>query len=145
MMDGVKPELPHMLGITPLGKVHDPDNERMTLLDSGHPFWKEYEESVRTRNRVTEKVETAIRSLKEDGSFRLTYPYGEEADIIYVEVDKLTPQTRNMKTTCKECGEPITAQPDLQHVHPSQYCLAISLDCEACDFDAVYEQTLDPR
>jgi len=132
-MDSVTPAVPHMLGITPLGKVHDPNNEEMTLLDTKHPFWQEYEDDVRTANAITEKIETAIRSLKEDGIFTITFPYGEEADIMYCEVEKLEPSNSNMKTTCENCDALITTQPNLV-LDSGHYYLNFSLDCEECDF-----------
>jgi hypothetical protein len=144
MMESVKPRVPHMLGITPLGKVHDPNNEEMTLLDTKHPFWQDYEGDVRTKNQVMEKIETAIRSLKEDNIFRMTYPYGEEAEVIYVEVDKLQPTANDMKTTCAECGSILTAQPNLSQDR-GHYYLKFSIDCPDCDFSAVFEQNLVRR
>lgn len=141
MMETVKPRVPHMLGITPLGKVHDPKNEEMTLLDTKHPFWQDYEEDVRTKNQVMEKIETAIRSLKEDNIFRMNYPYGEEAEVIYVEVEKLQPTANDMKTSCKECGTILTAQPNLTQDR-GHYYLKFSIDCPDCEFAGVYEQNL---
>jgi hypothetical protein len=141
MMEGVKPRLPHMLGITPLGKVHDPKNEEMTILDTSHPFWTDYEDDVRTKNKLMEKVQTAIRSLKEDDIFRMTHPYGEEADVIYVEVDKVQPTDNSMKTSCKECGTTLSADPLLNEGRGT-YHLSFSLDCPECDFSGIYEQSL---
>lgn len=141
MMESVRPELPHMLGITPLNKVHDPNNEKMTLLDTNHQFWQNYKEDVRTKNRVTEKIETAIRSLKEDNIFRMNYPYGAEADVIYVEVDKLSTTDNSMKTSCKECGATLTAVPNLLQ-HGNSYNLKFSIDCTECGFSGSFERRL---
>lgn len=141
MMESVPPRTPHMLGITPLGKLHDPDNERDSLMDSGHQFWQHYEEDIRTKNAVTEKIETAIRSLKEDNIFQMTYPYGEEADIIYCEVEKLHSDTNSMKTSCKDCGALLSAQPDLVE-EGGHYHLSVSIDCPKCEFSGVYKQGL---
>lgn len=141
MMETVKPRVPHMLGVTPLGKAHDPKNEEMTLMDTKHPFWKEYEEEIRTKNQVMEKVETAIRSLKEDDIFRMNYPYGEEAEVIYVEVEKLQSTSNDMKTTCAKCGTMLTVQPNLVQDN-GYYHLRFSLDCDTCDFSRLLEQNL---
>lgn len=140
-MQGVDPELPHMLGITPLNKVHDPMNEEMTVLDTKHQFWQEYEEDITTAAQVEEKIETAIRSLKEDGVFRMTYPYGEEAEIVYVEVDKLNNRSNSMKTSCKECGNRVTTAPSLELIRGS-YHLTFSVDCPECDFSGNYTRNL---
>jgi hypothetical protein len=135
MMEGVRPELPHMLGITPLNKVHDPNNEKMTLLDTKHPFWKEYEEDVTTLGQVKQKIETAIRSLKEDGVLQMTYPYGEEAEIIYVEVDRLSNNTNNMKTACAECGNRVTTAPKLIQ-NNGYYYISFSIECDECGYSS---------
>lgn len=139
MMESVKPHVPHMLGITPLGKIHDPQNEEMTLLDTKHQFWQDYEEPVTTKNKVMEKIQTAIRSLKEDDIFRMNYPYGEEAEVIYVEVEKLHPSSNTIKTTCAECGAIISTQPDLVEQN-GHYRMRFSLDCHKCDFSRMLEQ-----
>ena len=52
MVEQVTPELPHMLGITPLNKIHDPKNEEMTLLDPQHHFWQQYEDDPMEKVRV---------------------------------------------------------------------------------------------
>ncbi len=135
------PELPHMLGITPLNKVHDPMNEDGTLLDTQHPFWQEYEEDISTLNEVKEKIETAIRSLKRDGVFRMTYPYGEEAEIVYIEVDRIQTEENSMKTSCKECGTGVTTAPSLVLIKGS-YHLKFSIDCPQCDFSGEYIRNL---
>lgn len=143
MMENVTPRLPHMIGVTPLGKVHDPNNEEMTLMDTQHQFWEEYEEDIRTKNQVTEKLETAVRSLREDDIFTITHPYGEEAEIIYCEVDKESADN-NMQTSCKECGAPVTAQPNLTE-DTGHYYLTFSIDCSKCDFSGLYQQNLQRR
>lgn len=104
MVEGVRPQLPHMLGITQLDEVHDPFNEEGTLLDPSHGFWQSYDGTVKTRNKLTRKVKTAIHSLKQDDYLRMTYPYGEEAEVVYVEVD--VPENEHIH--CPNCGEPIT-------------------------------------
>jgi hypothetical protein len=145
MMESVKPSIPHMLGITPLNKTHDPANEEMSLLDTKHPFWSEYQDDIQTRREVTEKIETAIRSLKEDDIFRMTYPYGEEAEIIYVEVDTLETTENNMlQTSCKECHSPLTADLLLTQTRGS-YQLSVSLDCDECGFSKKYARNMIPE
>lgn len=144
MMKGQKPELPHMLGITPLNKQHDPLNEEMTLLDISHPFWQEYEEDIATMNQLKQKIETAIRSLKEEGVLQMTYPYGEEADIIYVEVERLENESNVLQTSCTECGAPIASQLSLAEERNSYY-ISVSLDCDSCEFGGKYERNLVRR
>lgn len=131
-------ELPHMLGITPIGKIHDPHNEEMTILDTKHPFWQEYHETVNTKSAVTEKVETAIRSLKKDDIFRMTYPFGEEAEVVYVEVDKMGIEQEDT-TTCMECDAEIVYNLDLVN-NGSSYFFEVELDCPECDFTGKFER-----
>lgn len=137
-------ELPHMLGITPIGKIHDPNNEDMTILDTKHPFWEDYHEDVRTPNAVSEKIQTAIRSLRRDDIFRMTYPYGEEAEVVYVEVDKMERESEQMTTECAECGETIDANLELRNAGKS-YILIANLDCPHCEFGGVYEEPMTRR
>lgn len=143
MVEQVKPHLPHMLGITPINSVHDPTDEDMTLLDPNHHFWNNYEEEVRTKNAVTEKIQTAIHSLREDGIFQMTYPYGEEAEVVYCEVEYPTTQNNSaeIETTCTECNREITTEPNLLEESGSYY-LTFSLDCHNCDFSRTLEQPL---
>jgi hypothetical protein len=133
-----------MLGITPLGKIHDPNNEEMTLLDPSHNFWDEYEEPVTTKNATTEKIESAVRSLKEDDIFRMTYPYGEEADIIYCEVDEISNSDISMKTSCEKCETVIETQPILSR-KGRHYHLKFSLDCPECEFSTTVAEHLQRR
>lgn len=135
------PRLPHMLGITPINKVHDPLNEEDTLLDTSHTFWQEYDKTIETPNQAKEEIETAIRSLKRDGLFQMTYPYGEEAEIIYVEVEEPTTEENSMKTSCKECGTGVITAPSLVLLRGS-YHLKFSIDCPECDFSGNYIRNL---
>jgi hypothetical protein len=135
------PRLPHMLGITPIGDIHDPNNEEMSLLDTQHPFWQDYEEDVKTANAVTKKIETAIRSLKEDGIFTITHPYGEEADIMYCEVEKIQSHNTNITTTCVDCGTLLTTRPNLA-LDSGHYYIKFSLDCDECDFSRTVKRRM---
>lgn len=137
-------ELPHMLGITPIGKVHDPTNEEMTLLDTQHPFWQDYHKDIRTGKKVKESIETAIRSLREDQTFRMTYPYGEEAEIVYVEVDKLSRQNDKIATTCADCGRTIDGDIELRS-QGNGYAFCTIIDCPHCSFSGSFESQMVRR
>jgi len=141
MMESVKPTLPHMLGITPVGKEHDPDNEEMTLLDTRHEFWQDYVEEVLSERTAKEKIETAVRSLKEEGTFRMTYPYGEEAEVVYVEVDDVVSEETPLSADCAECGSVTTAVPRLTN-KGSTYALRVSVSCDECGFSATYDANM---
>jgi len=144
MIESTKPRIPHMLGVTPLGKPHDVTNEDGTLLDPQSAFWQSYEPSVETRREVEQEIETAIRSLKESGVFRMEYPYGEDAGIVYIEVDSMTDSnntTLGLETECKNCSSNITARPSLV-LSSNSYNISVSVECPNCDFSGVYETPL---
>jgi len=142
MLEGVRPHIPHMLGITPLNKVHDPNNENGTLLDPKHQFWLDWHKPVDTAAEVERLVETAMQSLSEDGIFRVTYPHGKEAEIAYVEVDKLPNEEILLQTSCKECGSNISTTPNLSE-DSGYYYLKFSLDCPDCDFSGLYKEKIE--
>lgn len=136
---------PHMLGIVPIGAQSNHRVESGTLLDCNHEFWDDFEEEVNTPNGARNRIESAIRSLKKDDIFRMTYPYGEEwqdPDIVYCEVDEL--QQGNdplLETKCAECGNTIEAPLSLDH-HGDVYALTITVDCPHCDFSRNLERGL---
>lgn len=98
-------ETPHMLGIVPVGVNSNHQVEKGTILDPSHHFWDSFEDDVRTKTGVRKRVESAIRSLKEDDIFEMTYPYGEEADIVYCEVEPVEDSDAvYISVECDECG-----------------------------------------
>lgn len=151
MIESVKPRTPHMLGITEPGEKHYMGREQDTILDPEHQFWERYDPSitssnvsVETRGDVLVEIETAIRSLSESGVLTIEYPYGENAGIAYVEVDKIdtsTDDSLNLETKCKSCKNQVTAQPSLA-LQSNSYNLHISIACERCGFNGVYETAL---
>lgn len=143
MVEQIRPELPHMLGITPLNKVHDPNNEKFTLLDPRHHFWKNYESDISTKREASEKIQTAIYSLKEDELFEKTYPYGEEAEVVYVECE--VPESNNsetiLQTSCEKCDTTITTQPTLLQ-ETGHYFISFSITCDECGFERQLRENL---
>lgn len=142
MLDGPTPRMSHMLGITPLSEEHDPKYEERTLMDPQHHFWAEYEEEIRTKNQALRKLQTAIRSLREDDTFRMLYPYGEEADIVYCEVDEL--DSDKIETNCPECDALLKTEPTLDLSTHSGF-LKFSLDCDECEYGSVMETAIGRR
>lgn len=146
MMQTVKPRLPHMLGYTEIGKVHDPKNEEGTLMRSRCEWWDDYYKEVETINQAIEEVTMAIETLREDELFRMNYPYGEEGGIIYVEVDDpeqysfASPQ-QTYKLPCENCDQTLRTSPRL--VLNSGYCdLKVLVECEKCGFSRTYSRKL---
>lgn len=144
MISPPTPRIPHMIGVTPLGKEHDVRNVDGTLLDPQFDFWESYEPSVETKREVKKEIETAIRSLDKSGELRMEYPYGEDAGIVYIEVDNMRKNNRTLfdgETVCADCGSKTTAQPTLVQTNNS-YNISVSVECEECKFSAVFETPL---
>lgn len=143
-------EIPHMLGIAPIGTIPTDKVEEGTLLDPAHEFWTDYEEEVRTSGKAHRKVESAIRSLRKDDIFRMTYPYGEEADIVYCEVDEMAESGDALLTTeCASCEETVEAPLSLElsngYSDGGLYKLVVDVDCPHCGFERLLEEPMRRR
>lgn len=131
----------HMLGITPIGEDHHPSAESDTILDADHPFWDDWHEDTISGFSVRQHVQTAIRSLKDDDLLKVTYPYGEEAEIAYVEVE--TPSDDFVDNVeCKECGAVVDADLSIDGDMRAFYFVNLEVDCPECEFAGVYETEL---
>jgi hypothetical protein len=133
-MERGMPELPHMLGIVTIGAISTDKAIKGSLLDVNHEFWESYYEDVNTQTAVKNEIESAIRSLKEDGVFRVSTPYGDDAGIWYCEVGDIDEDPNRMVTVCTECGSSIPTEPELKHSY-GRYSLVFDLDCPDCDFE----------
>jgi hypothetical protein len=145
MMKPVRPHLPHMLGLCDIGEVVAPRVIDGSILDSRHEFWDDYYKEVNTRNKAKSEVISAIESLKADGLFRMSYPYGEDGEIIYVEVDDPDQysircrQNNSITTHCKECNHTLRTSPDLV-LYNNYYHLRFSVACDNCGFTGNYSR-----
>lgn len=83
-----KVELPHMLGVAQIGDTWTYEDYEDTILDPSHEFWDDYIDDVNTIGAAEEAVEMAIRILHQSGDFNVYFPKGEEAGIVYAEVEK---------------------------------------------------------
>jgi len=143
--------VPHMLGITPIGKTHDEDNERDTILDPEHEFWQTYIEDVDTRALAMSKIITAIKLLKDHDTLNITYPDGVDGDIMYVEVEPpnedimppafADPQPPVVPAECVNCGQMATARVRLVP-RMNGYNARYSVYCSACDTTGMYSVAL---
>jgi hypothetical protein len=131
------PELPHMLGVVTIGAISTEEAESGSILDPNHKFWEDYHEPVKTKGKAKRKIESAVQSLKNDGAFRLTEPYGEDAGIWYCEMDDIVDNDGPFTTTCEDCGESIKTELEISR-GPSGYCLEFLLVCESCSFSNLY-------
>lgn len=140
--------LPHMLGVTPIGAIHSRRAEEGTILDVEHEFWQDFEEEITTRGQVKRRVESAVRSLREDDVLRMTHPYGEDADIVYCEVDTMDERGKlSLTTECAGCSETIDAQLSLNYDEGveealNHYYLQVDIDCPYCEYSSVRESAL---
>lgn len=128
------PEMVHMLGIVPVGAISTPQVESGTILDPSHTFWESYESEINTKNGVRQEIRTAIKSLKRDGTFRVTEPYGEDGKEFYIEVDRLNGSDDAFTVPCAKCGATISTEPSLL-MNYGEYSLNFELDCPKCEFE----------
>lgn len=138
------PEMPHMLGIVPVGAISTKEAEMGTILDCDHEFWDDYHETVNTKNKAKKQVRTAMMSLREDGIFRVTSPYGDDAGILYAEVDSGDNEFKLMDTECAKCHADIKVEPTLSMDY-GLYRVMFYIDCSECDFDTVVGRELSPQ
>lgn len=139
-IEGQMPELPEMLGVVPIGVRSTVAAEKGTLLDHNHSFYDDYYKSVETKRAAHDEIQTAVQSLKDEGVLNIMEPYGSDAGIFYVEVEDLD-DTTGLDTTCAECEERVTAEPDIVR-RGKRYELRYHIDCPACDFSRVVENNL---
>lgn len=138
---GKEATYPQMLGIVEFGEKSSSKKEEGTLLDPEHEFWEEWHEDLVTGYSVKQHIQTAIRSLKDDGIFRVSYPYdseGREADTAYVEVDEIG-HNALLDTTvpCEDCGSLTQAQCTITY-DDERYRLRMVIDCDDCEQSGVY-------
>lgn len=132
-------ETPHMIGVSPIGSSHSRSNEHDTILDPQHSFWEKASQNPSSRREIREKVERSIRILKEKDVFRVLYPYGEEAEVVYTEVDGPP------GVECAECGSTETYSRDRIECIGESYAYVFRIDCLSCDYDGVFERPLSRR
>lgn len=137
---GDMPATPEMLGVVPLGAMGTASAEEGTLLDPNHEFYDDYYREVRTKRAAENEIRTAIQSLKEDDILNITEPYGEDANILYVEVVGFD-ETTGLDTTCVECGVLVTAEPYIER-KGDRYALRYRVDCPSCEFSRLLETSL---
>lgn len=134
MIEMGKPEIPHMLGIVPIGAISTREVEKGTILDPQHDFWNNYEKEINTKNKAIQEVYTAIESLQADGILQITELYGDNSDVLYVEVEGISDESDKLETTCAECGASILTEPEIS-MNYGQYSLTFRLDCPDCEFE----------
>lgn len=111
-----------------------------SLLDPDHEFWDGWYEDVYSIRSAESKIESAIRSLKADGHVDIIEPYGDEADIIYVEVE--VPERTNTKAVeCPACNRVATVEQRFSNVTNSQLQTQYEMNCTNCGETNIYERS----
>lgn len=126
-----------MLGIFDVGAKNTDFSG--TLLDPDHEFWDAWYEDVYSIRSAESKIESAIRSLKADGHVDIVEPYGNEADIIYVEVSVPQEQTGGA-TECPSCKRVATVDRTFTQATFGQLTVRYKLNCPNCGETNIYER-----
>jgi L-fucose mutarotase/ribose pyranase (RbsD/FucU family) len=99
---------------------------------------------VHTEYDIRKKISSTIKSLMEDDILNILYPYGEDAEIAFIEVNWPSDSSVTIHTTCSNCGDIAEASMSLTPVKNS-YNLIASVSCENCGNDALYESNMTMR
>jgi len=134
----------HMLGVTPIGETVEMDDTNDTILDKEHDFWQSWHEDIHTGYDIRKKINSSIKSLSEEGILNIIYPYGEDADIAFVEVDWPEENDTKIRTACIRCGELNTSSLSMNAVGNS-YNMTVCFECDNCGKSGVYETTMTKR
>lgn len=138
-----KIEIPQMLGIVGIDETASIEDKNGTILNADHHFWEEWHEDIISEYSVNKHVESAIRSLTADGHVSITYPYDEDSDIAYVEVD-VPPQAGEptFAAPCNGCGKTIQADVSIEGYQAENYYVEMCVDCPDCGYSGTFETQL---
>ncbi len=114
-----------------------------TIFDPRHEFWDGYYQDVNTYRDCFEEITSAVDILRENETFRITYPKGVEADIVYCEIDPVQEQS-GQPTVCNECEAPATADISFEP-SGSTYQLVVDVVCEYCGHESSHERSMVRR
>jgi hypothetical protein len=134
----------HMLGIAPLGDPVSESDTDNTLLDKNATFWQRWHDTIHTEYDIRKKISSTIKSLMEDGILNISYPYGKDAEIAFIEVNWPSDSSVSIHTTCNNCESIVDASLSLGPVKNS-YNMVVEVACENCGKDSVYESHMTRR
>lgn len=129
-------DLYDMLGV-------DRTEPRGTIMHPSHEFWDEYTNDISTERDAFNELKKAVELLRDDGSFVKQYPNGEEADIVYCEVEAVETGD-DITVVCNECDAPATATMSFEP-SSSSYRFILSVDCSYCDESSEHERVMNRR
>ena len=138
----------HMLGITEIGEEHNTVDEEGTLLDREHPFWDAWHDDVNSSYTAMKLIESAIRSLREEGVFTMTHPYGEDADIVIPEISEVSNNSLLGMVNCAKCGEPVYPSLSVSPLSRSDsskigsYGMDMMITCDSCGFSGLFRSNM---
>jgi hypothetical protein len=130
-----------MIGVAEIDGDEEAYQTEGTILDPGHTFWTNWYDGRVTQFDTFELIEAAIYLLVQEQTVLITDVYGEESDLVYVEVDH-TPESRvNTSVLCDTCGEPAGASVNFLPTSPN-YMLQMTITCEHCGESGVYTSVM---
>jgi len=130
-----------MLGIDSMDRGEEAYQTKGTILDYHHEFWESWYDGRIKRFSPFELVEAAIYLLVEDETLMITDIYGEDSDLVYVEVNIDSEPPINTSVTCESCGKNASAQINFLPAS-ANYTLRMELQCNNCSNNGVYTAPL---
>ena len=130
-----------MIGVAEIDGEKEAYQTDGTILDSSHRFWENWYDGKVTQFSTFELIEAAIYLLVKDETLLITDVYGEDSDLVYVEVDYTPENHVNTSVRCQECGHPAGASVEFLPASPN-YNLQMNITCAHCGESGVYTSVL---
>jgi hypothetical protein len=130
-----------MIGVAEIDGGKEAYQTDDTILDPEHPFWNDWYDGRVTQFNKFELVEAAVYLLVKDEILMITDVYGEDSDLVYVEVDNTPDNHVNTSVRCQECGHPAGASVEFLPTSPN-YTLQMNITCAHCGESGVYTSVL---
>lgn len=129
-------DLYDMLGV-------DRTEPRGTIMHPSHEFWQDYDEDISTERDAFNELKRAVELLRDEGTFVKQYPEGEEADIVYCEVEPVEAGD-DITVVCNECDAPASATMSFEPTN-GMYTFVLSVDCSYCGESSQHERVMHRR
>lgn len=111
------------------------------ILSVSHELWDTYPEPIETHDDIERAISMVVRTLKADGTITTTFPYGEEAEIIYCEVEKPETNDDSISVECASCDAYASAE-TVYVPEGNTYKLKLTVSCSFCGHNGSYQRTL---
>jgi len=130
-----------MIGVAEIDGEKEAYQTSGTILDPAHNFWENWYDGKLTQFNTFELIEAAIYLLVQEETVLITDVYGEDSDLVYVEVDYTPENHVNTSVRCDACGQSAGASVEFLPTSPN-YTLQINIACEHCGDSGVYTSVL---